>query len=1269
MINGSKGGGGSEQRPPIESPDSLISVSYAKILDLTSEGDIEGLVNGMASVYLSETPMMSNGQLNFSGVELHERKGTQDQAYISGFPASESELGVNVTVELAKPVVRSISNSTLSAVRIRLRVPRLTTQDQKTGDITGGNLPYRIELQTDGAPWQVVVDTSFNGKTTTGYDRSHRIDLPFSRNGWQIRVSRLTLESSASAVSDQLIVSAITEVIDAKFRYPNSALIGMTFDASQFSDIPSRAFHLRGRIIRVPSNYDPATRTYSGVWDGTFKLAYTNNPAWVYYDLLLHKRYGLGERITAAQVNKWELYQIGQYCDQFISDGKGGLEPRFTCNLYLQSRAEALKVLQDVAQIFRGMAYWANGEAVVVADRPSDPIKTYNNTDVIGGIFSYKSVSGVSQYNAALVTWVDMTDFGRTKTEYVEDAAEIARAGRVNKVELTATGCTSQGQAQRNGRYAIITNSLEDTSVTFTVGLTGAVVRPGHIIRVNDENVAGIRTGGRISAATSTTITSDSIGEAAVGDDVTVVLPNLKTNTRKIKAISGNVITVDVALDDVPVYAASWGYENKNLSSQRFRVTGVSEATEENTFTISALKHVAGKYEGVESGTRIDEPPISVLPAAVQPPPTNVVLTSTYGIEQTMAVSTMNITWDKAEGAIRYQIQWRKSDGNWVFAGETAGTEINIQGIYTGIYTARVMAISAFDNGSKWASSSPTALEGKGGTPATVTFLTATGIIMGMQLNWGFPTGSGDTLMTEIEYGKTNNPETMIKLGDFSYPANSHTMMDLGPGVRLFFRARLRDRSGNVGEWSEIATGLTENEAGIILDWIKGQIDESSIGKTLNERIDLIDGIGPGSVNERIEETKAELEELIQNVSDALEWVPTKAYLKGDIVRVGQKLYQATEASTNSQPPSAKWQDIGTILETANALATRVSTAEQSIVENKNQITATQQSLSAIVTKVNDPATGLDAVAGQVTTINQKVTQIDNKLTVTSEKVDGVYAEIRPGMAGETTSFAGSTEVYAGAWSVISAIAEGDFAQSERTNELVARVDDNYALITTVERTSASKIDSVAYRLDYLRANFESNSATVQTQIKAVSDANSSTASAVQTLQTTVAGNTTSIQQQSTITSNLSGKVDAAWSLRMSAWEPGVGYKMAGIGLGLATSAEGVIESRFIVSADQFAIYNINGGGTSVPFAVYNGITYIKSAFIQDGTINMLKIGDNLQSDNYVAGQTGWKLSKAGLFEINGSVPGQGKMTMTNRSLRVYDSNNIKRVQLGDLTE
>lgn len=1271
MIHGSKGGSGGSSRQPVQSPDSLINTNYAVILDLISEGEIGGLVNGKASLFLNETPASNNGQDTFSGFELHERKGTHDQTYIPGFPSSESEFGVNVTVEYGKPVVRAITTAGISAIRVTIRVPRLSQTDTATGDVGGTTLPYKIELQTDGGPWVSKVENSFTGvQTTNGYERDHRIDLDASRTGWQVRVSRLNMQSTTDAKSDQMIFKSVSEVIDAKFTYRNSAVIGTKFDASQFSDIPSRAFHIFGRLISIPSNYDPESRTYSGVWDGTFKRAYTNNPAWIYYDLLLNPRYGLGSLVKSAQVNKWELYKIAQYCDQPVMDGKGGMEPRYTCNLYLQTRQDALKVLQDVAQVFRGMAYWGNNEVVATADMPADAIRTYGNSDVIGGKFSYKGQDGIARYNVALVTWNDMNDFGRQKVEYVEDRDEIMRQGKIEKVELVATGCNSQGQAQRNGRWALLTNNLEDEMLTFTVGILGAVVRPGNIVRIFDTNRAGKLVCGRIVAAGRDWIeTNVKPDVGAAGDTVTVVMPDATTNTRKIKTIVGTMITFTEPMDAVPVVQTSWGIETAALAAQYFRVSAVAEASEKYTYQISCVKHVNGKYAAIDSGTRIEQPPISVLPDAIQPAPKNVMLSSTYGVEQTMAVSTMVISWEKAEGAARYEVQWRKSDGNWIYGGSTGATQMNVQGIYTGQYVARVMAFSAFDNGSNWTSSEYTQLEGKKDKPPTVTFLSATGIIMGMQLNWGFAPGSSDTLLTEIEYSKTADVSNMIKLGDFSYPADSHTMMDLGPGVRLFFRARLRDRTGNVGEWSATATGLTENKAGIILDWIKGQLDESSLGKELNERIDLIDGNGPGSVNERIDVVKNELEDLIENITDALEWDATKSYAKGDIVRIGQRLYQANEANSGSQPPSAKWTDIGSILDSTNALITRVETAEQNITDNKEQITATQSTLSALVTKVNDPATGLEATASQVTTIKQNVEVLDGKITATSEKVDGVYAEIHPGMAGETTSYAGSTEVYAGAWTVISAIAEGDFAQAQRTDELVSRIDEDSARITTVETTTVNKINSVAARNDSLRAEFEGNAATVQTQIKSVSDASSATASTVQTLQTTVAGNTTSIQEQAQITSGLTGKVDASWSLRMSAWEPGVGYKLAGIGLGLATNAEGVIESRFIVSAEQFAIYNINGGSTSVPFAVYNGNTYIQSAFIQDGSINMLKIGDNLQSDNYVAGQTGWKLSKAGLFEINGSVPGQGKMTMTNRSLRVYDAAGVKRVQLGDLTE
>lgn len=332
-LAGSKGGG-SKPRPSVEAPDSLQSTAYARILDLVSEGEIVGLKNDKRSVFLDETPLANaDGSLNFSGVTLDTRNGSQDQTHIPGFPAVENESPVSVELRSDQPWTKSYSNLQLSAVRVRLAVTRLSQTNTSNGDTNGYTVQYAIDLSTDGGAFVQVLAAAFSGKTTTKYERSHRVDLPPAKSGWTLRVRRITPNSTSGAIADTTTVESSTEVIDAKLRYPGSALIGLQFDAAQFQSIPSRSFELRGRIIKVPSNYDPQTRVYSGVWDGTFKSAWTDNPAWIYYDLLLHQRYGLGHLLNAGQVDKWELYRIGQYCDQPVSDGKGGTEPRFTCNL------------------------------------------------------------------------------------------------------------------------------------------------------------------------------------------------------------------------------------------------------------------------------------------------------------------------------------------------------------------------------------------------------------------------------------------------------------------------------------------------------------------------------------------------------------------------------------------------------------------------------------------------------------------------------------------------------------------------------------------------------------------------------------------------------------------------------------------------------------------------------------------------------------------------------------------------------------------------
>ncbi|MDS9879469.1 phage tail protein, partial [Pseudomonas protegens] len=478
IITGSKGGE-SKPRPSVEAPDSLQSTAYARILDLVSEGEIQGLVAGERSVYLDETPLANaDGTRNFSGVTLDARTGSQDQLHIPGFPAVESEIAVGVELKYGQPWVRAVQNLQLSAVRVRLSTPRLAQTNTSNGDTNGYTVQYKIEVSTDGGPYVQVLASAFSGKTSTKYERSHRVDLPPASSNWQIRVTRLTPNSTSGAIADKTSIDAITEVIDAKLRYPGSAVVGLQFDASQFQSIPTRSFDLRGRIIRVPSNYDPESRLYSGVWDGSFKTAWTDNPAWIFYDLLLHFRYGLGHLLNEAQVDRWELYRIGQYCDQLVPDGRGSQEPRFTCNLFLQTRSNALDVLQDLATTFRGMSYWAAGSVMAIADIPEDPVYTYSNANVIDGKFGYFGSAKKTRYTVALVSWNDPADFYRQKVEYVDDQAGITRYG-IQQTEITATGCTSQGQAQRIGKWALLTNRLETESVGFSVGLDGTLARPG----------------------------------------------------------------------------------------------------------------------------------------------------------------------------------------------------------------------------------------------------------------------------------------------------------------------------------------------------------------------------------------------------------------------------------------------------------------------------------------------------------------------------------------------------------------------------------------------------------------------------------------------------------------------------------------------------------------------------------------------------------------------------------------------------------------------
>lgn len=817
QIKGRKGGS-SNATTPVESPDSIQSTAKAKILLALGEGEFAGGLDG-TNIYLDGTPIKNpDGSSNFTGVTWEYRAGTQAQDYIQGMPNVENEITVNTELKSDTPWVRSVTNTQLSAVRVRFGWPSLQRQADN-GDVGGYRIEYAIDVSTDGGAYSTLLNTAIDGKTTTLYERSHRINLPKATTGWQIRSRRITANANSGRIADRMNTEAISEVIDAKLRYPNTALLYIEFDATQFQNIPAISCEPKGRVIRVPTNYDPDTRSYSGVWDGSFKWAYTNNPAWVFYDIVLAERFGLGLRIDSTQVDKWELYRIGQYCDQLVPDGRGGsgTEPRFICDVYIQSQAEAFTVLRDLAAIFRGMTYWGNNQLCALADMPRDVDYIFTRANVIDGRFTYGGGSEKKRYTTAMVSWSDPSNNFQDAIEAVSDNDLVRRYG-INQIDMTAIGCIRQTEANRRGRWALLTNS-KDRIVNFNVGLDGAIPLPGHIIGIADEMLSGRKTGGRISAVSGRNITLDRIADVNAGDRLLVNLPSGVSQARTVQAVNEEVVTVSVAYSETPVAESIWSVDADDLAIQQYRVTGISD-NDDNTYSISGVQHDPDKYERIDTGARIDERPISVIPPGVQPPPTNVVIDSFSALSQGLAVTTLRVTWEPAASAIAYEAEWRRDNGNWISAPRTSAQGFQVEGIYAGQYQARVRAINPSDISSIWANAQETTLNGKEGNPPMPVGFAATGILFGITLNWGYPEGAEDALKTEIEYSLSADGTDALLLSDVPHPQRNYTMQGLRAGQVFWFRARIVDKSGNQSPWIDWVRGMSSTDTSAILEAI-----------------------------------------------------------------------------------------------------------------------------------------------------------------------------------------------------------------------------------------------------------------------------------------------------------------------------------------------------------------------------------------------------------------------------------------------------------------
>lgn len=729
---GGKGGGGASARVAQEAPDSLRSKAYARVVDLISEGEIEGLVDGLQSVYLDDTPIQNaDGTTNFSGVTLETRDGTQQQSYVPGFSSVENEVPVGVEIKASQPVVRSITDPDVDAVRIKVSVGQLTNQDTTNGDLNGSAVSFSIDRQVSGGGFVEVINDTISGKTTTKYQRSYYV--PLTGNGpWEIRVRRITADSTSSAIQNKTYLDSYTEVVESKLRYPNSALVALRVDASQFSAIPRRSYDMKLLRVRVPVNYDPGTRTYSGVWNGNFKIAWTDNPAWCFYDLVTSTRYGLGGYIPESQVDKWALYRVAQYCDQLVPNGLGGFEPRFTCNLYLQTREQAYKVVQDMASIFRGMVYWSGGAITVTQDAPSDAVYQFAPGNVVDGEFAYQGSSAKARHTVALVTWNDPDDFYRQKVEYVEDAAGIARYGIVQS-DVVALGCTARGQAHRVGKWLLFSEQSESEIVTFRTGLEGAVVRPGDVIKVADPVRGGMRLGGRIAAATASTVTLDQELPADLPWRLAVVLPNGTVEERLVGPVSGRTLTVTIPFSSVPQVDAIWMLASSIIEPQLFRVVSVAER-DPGVHEVTALAHNPSKYAAIEEGLALQPRSITVL-SDIPPPPTGLAMQESLYRVKDQAQVLVQVSWTEVQTAIAYRLSYRVAGGNFVSLPLTSANYAEIRDAQEGQYEFSLRAIGITRKESIPATLSATVL-GKTLPPSDVTGFTVQRRVSDLMIAW-----------------------------------------------------------------------------------------------------------------------------------------------------------------------------------------------------------------------------------------------------------------------------------------------------------------------------------------------------------------------------------------------------------------------------------------------------------------------------------------------------------------------------------------------------
>ena len=1012
-ITGAKGGS-QKQHTPVEQPDSAQSMARCRMLLALGEGEFAGGLDA-TRIFLDGTPLGNpDGTMNFENVSWDFRPGTQTQTPIPGFPAVENETTVGVSLTKATPWTRALSNTQIDAVLVRIGIPGLQ-QQENDGDIVGTTVQYHIDLAVDGGAYSTVMTKTVTEKLSSLYELTHRINLPKASTGWQIRVVRDTDDSTSQMLQNKTQVQAITEVIDARLRYPHTALLYVSFNAKSFNNIPKISCMPKGRIIRIPSNYDPIARTYSGTWDGTFKWGWTNNPAWIWFDVLTEPRFGLGRRVTPEMLDKWELYRIAQRCDQKVPDGKGGsgTEPRFMFDGYIQSQADAWQVIKDIAAGFNGMTFWGNNMFNVVSDMPADTTKLQilTRASVVGKPV-YSSGSEKNRFSSALINFSDPDNHYQDRTTAVM-FPELVRQFKFKQTQITAIGCTRESEAQRRGGWAVYSNSL-DRIITLQTGLDGFVFVPGTVFAFADERLSGRVYGGRITGynAGLKAVTIDRGTSAVAGDTLMIRTQGGTVESRVIQAVNGTQLILSTPFTAAPLPNAVFVIDAGQLRLQYFRVTNLKFDDEENTFTITGAEYNASKYDAVDNNARLDTPPISLIPTGLVNQPTNIVVSSYDAVRQGQRVATLTASWDAPidkdgklqSDVIAYRAQWKRGNNEWVNVPETGLRNIEVPGIFEGDYLVRVRAINSGGASSLWATSALTHLTGRTGEVPKPVGLTATeDVVFGINITWGFPADTADTLSTELQYSASVDGANPMLLASVPYPQKLYQQMGLKAGQEFWYRARLVDRIGNQSDWTDWVRGQASIDVSDITDAILEDMKGSDTFKDLIEN--AVDS------NEKIagmaDEIKNHADELEQQAKDILENADGLAQAEVKIDEISVSMDGMTGGVKNSaiaiiQANLAQVATRKTLSASVAGNSANLDRIDEVIVNDRE---ATARSLLSLQTDVNGNKASINslnqtfsdyqqAMATQVNSITATVNGHTSAITTNAQAIANVNGDL-----------------------------------------------------------------------------------------------------------------------------------------------------------------------------------------------------------------------------------------------------------------------------------